>query len=69
MGMMIFEVSGGKTHRLQLMTGRKDIFGLFVRTFDPATYIKILLTIGSLNHGENGGEIYFGTGGRQYVSL
>jgi hypothetical protein len=63
------EVSGGKTHRKQMVTGRKDIFGLFVHTFESATYTKILLTIGSLNHVEMGGEIYFGTGGRQYVSL
>jgi hypothetical protein len=45
-----------------------DIFGLFVCTFESATYTKTLLTTGSVNHGGMG-KIYFGTGGRQYVSL
>jgi hypothetical protein len=62
------EVSGGKTHTKQLETGRMDIRGLFVRTFDPATYTILLLTDRSSNHGEKGNVNYFGTGGRQHVS-
>jgi hypothetical protein len=55
-------MSGGKTHKYQLMTGRMHNFGLFVCTFESATYTKLLLTTGSLNHGEIESEIYFGTG-------
>jgi hypothetical protein len=46
-----------------------DNFGLFICTFKSATYTKGLLIIGSSNHGEKESVIYFGTGGRQYVSL
>jgi hypothetical protein len=46
-----------------------DIFGLFVGTFESATYTILLLTTGSSNHGEIESVIYFGTGRRQYVSL
>jgi hypothetical protein len=60
-------VSGGKTHTKQLETGRMDIYGQFVHTFEPATYTILLLTDGSSNHGEKGNVIYFGTGGRQHV--
>jgi hypothetical protein len=66
---MISEVSGGKTHKYQLVTGRMDILGRFVRTFESATYTILLLTTGSWNHGGFESMIYFGTGGRQYVSL
>jgi hypothetical protein len=66
---MISEVSGGKTHKYQPVTGRMDISGLFVRTSKSATYTKLLLTIGNSNCGEFESIIYFETGGRQYVSL
>jgi hypothetical protein len=56
-------------HREQPEMGRTDIHGLFVCTSESATYTKLLLTIGNSNHGEIESVIYFGTGGRQYVSL
>jgi hypothetical protein len=58
------DVSGGKTHTKQLMTGRMDILGLFVHTFEVATYTKLLLATGSSNHGEFQSVLYFGTGGK-----
>ena len=61
---MISEVSGGKTHTKQLGTGRMDIHGLCVRTFESATYTILLLTFGSSNHREKGSVIYFGIEGR-----
>jgi hypothetical protein len=51
---MISEVSGGKTHTKQSETGCMDIRGLFVHTFESATYTILLLTVGSSNHGEKG---------------
>jgi hypothetical protein len=65
---VISEVSGGKTHTKQTETGRINILGLVFHTFEPATYTILLLTDGSSYHGEKGNVIYFGTGGRQYVS-
>jgi hypothetical protein len=52
----------------QVEMGRIDILGRSIHTFDIATYTILLLTDGSSNYGENGSIIYFGTGGRQYVS-
>jgi hypothetical protein len=46
-----------------------DILSLFVRIFESAPYTKLLLTTGSSVHGGLESVIYFGTGGRQYVSL
>jgi hypothetical protein len=65
---VISEMSGGKTHTNQLGTGRMDIHGLFVRTFELDSYTILLLSDGSSNHGGKGNVIYFGTGGRQHVS-
>jgi hypothetical protein len=45
-----------------------DIFSLFVRIFESATYTKSLLTTGNLNHGGMGLRSTLGQGGRQYVS-
>jgi hypothetical protein len=66
---VIFEVSGDKTHTRWLGMGRMDIHGRLFHTFEPATYTILLLTDGSSNYGERENVIYFGTGGRQYVSL
>jgi hypothetical protein len=63
------EASGGKTHTKQVVMGRMFIHGHFSCTFEPATYTLLLLTIENWNHGGFGNVIYFGTGGRQYVSL
>jgi hypothetical protein len=38
-------------------------FGHFVHTFQSATYTKLLLTIGSLNHGGMGLKSTLGQGG------
>jgi hypothetical protein len=62
-------VSCGKTHTKQLMMGHMFIRGRFVHKFESATYTILLLTTGSWKHGGFGNVIYFGTGGRQYVSL
>jgi hypothetical protein len=51
------------------MMEQMDIFGLFDRTFELATYTKMLLTTGSMNHGGMGVRSTLGQGGRQYVSL
>jgi hypothetical protein len=51
------------------MAEQMDISGLFVPTFEPATYTKILLTTGSVNHREMDVRSTLGQGGRQYVSL
>jgi hypothetical protein len=43
----ISELSGGKTHTEQMMTGRMFICGHLSCTFEVATYTILLLTIGS----------------------
>jgi hypothetical protein len=43
--------------------GQMDIFGLFIRTFELATYTKMLLTTGSMNHGGMGVRSTLGQGG------
>jgi hypothetical protein len=50
------------------MTGRMDIFGLFVCTFESATYTKLLLTTGRLNHGGMGLISTLGQGGMCHSS-
>jgi hypothetical protein len=60
---MNIEVSGGKTHSKLLVTEQMDIFCLFVRTFESATYTKILLTAGSSNHREMDVRSTLGQGG------
>jgi hypothetical protein len=47
---MNIEVSGGKTHSKLLVMEKMDIFCLYVRTFESATYTIILLTTGSVNY-------------------
>jgi hypothetical protein len=60
---MDFDVSGGKTHKEQLVMEQRDIFGLFVRTFESVTYTKMLLTAGSVNLGGMGVISTLGQGG------
>jgi hypothetical protein len=48
---------------------QEDIFGLSVRTIEPATYTKMLLTTRNMNLGGMGVKSTLGQGGRQYVSL
>jgi hypothetical protein len=62
-------MNGGKTHKLQLVMGRRDIFGLFVRTFESATYTKMLLTTGSVNLGGMGVISTLGQGGGVKIGL
>jgi hypothetical protein len=54
---VISDESGGTTHRKQLETGRMDIHGLFIRTFESASYTKLLVTFENSNHGEIGSVI------------
>jgi hypothetical protein len=51
------------------VTEQRDIFSLFVRTFESATYTKMLLATGNVNLGGMGVISTLGQGGRQYVSL